>query len=156
MNRNKSEKCEEIMNQYLMLDKGEAVPLKLSLHMLFCKNCRKSVKLLKIAEKASSAPIKLETPYSDESIRAVMNKVSPGTYEKISKKPVSISAWIVSGLIMIVLLLLATVHAQNFQNRDLTLAYSILIAVCVTVYCSAFVIGNIDYFVKKISAGIQL
>lgn len=149
-------KCEENINKYLELDKNEKVPLKLTLHMLFCKKCHSQVRMLVNAEKISSMPIKLQTPITDSSIISVMKKVSPNDYKKLLEEPISLKNWIVSGIIMVLLLFVPAFLTNVVNDRDLSIAYAILIAGCVTIYCSAFIIGNIDFFIKKISAGIQL
>ena len=43
----KIEECNRVMDIYLGLDKGERVPLNVTLHLLTCAKCRKQVKGLK-------------------------------------------------------------------------------------------------------------
>ena len=64
--------CEEIMNSYLLLDKDEKVPLKIFLHLFFCRKCRHQIKMLSYAEKQIAAPLNIQTPITDDSIKNVM------------------------------------------------------------------------------------
>lgn len=151
-----NKKCEEIMTEYISLDKNEHIPLKLSLHFLFCEKCRTQVKMLAAAEKAASAPLKLQVPLTDDSIAGVMNRVAPDAYRRMIEKPISMRRWIVSGISMIALLFVPFLLTDRLNSRNLSIAYSLLIALFVTVYCCVFVFGNIDFFIKKISTKIKL
>ena len=47
--------CEERMNEFLMLDKNERIPLRVTLHLLKCAKCRSEVRLMTMAERVCSA-----------------------------------------------------------------------------------------------------
>lgn len=147
---NKNEKCENFMNQYLMLDKGERVPLKISLHLLGCKKCRMQIKLLKMAEKEISAPLKIETPVTDASIQKVLSEINIDRKDKFYK-PLPFLGWIIGGILMIALLFSSLTPMQDMQSRSLSIWYALTIAGCVTAYCAVFVCSHIDFFIKKIS-----
>ncbi len=146
----KNNKCEDFMNQYLMLDKGERVPLKISLHLLGCKKCREQIKLLKLAEKEISAPLKIETPVTDASIQKVLSQVHVQQKDRFYK-PLPFAGWIIGGILMITFLFSSLLSTQDIQNRSLSIWYALTIAGCVTVYCTVFVCSHIDLFIKKIS-----
>ena len=134
------------MNQYLMLDKGERVPLKISLHLLGCKKCREQIKLLKLAEKEISAPLKIETPVTDASIQKIISQIHVQQKDRFYK-PLPFAGWIIGGILMIALLFSSLFSTQDIQNRSLSIWYALTIAGCVTVYCavrknSGFSIGR--------------
>lgn len=150
MKNDMNDKCEDFMNQYLMLDKGERVPLKLSLHLLGCKKCREQIKLLKLAEKEISAPLKIETPVTDASIQKIISQIHVQQKDRFYK-PLPFAGWIIGGLLMIALLFSSLLSMQDIQNRSLSIWYALTIAGCVTVYSAVFVCSHIDLFIKKLS-----
>lgn len=149
-----TKKCEEIMNSYLLLDKDERVPLKLFMHLVFCRKCRQQIKMLSYAEKQISAPLNIQTPITDASIKNVMLKIAPEVYEKMIQKPISISGWIVGGVVMIALLFFSVFVTKNMHSESISLVYGLLIAALVTGYCALFICSHVDIFVKKISTHI--
>ena len=50
-------KCEKAFDRYLSLDKNQAVPLRVSLHLLCCPVCRTAVRTLTRAERALARPL---------------------------------------------------------------------------------------------------
>lgn len=150
MKNNMNDKCEDFMNQYLMLDKGERVPLKISLHLLGCKKCREQIKLLKLAEKEISAPLKIETPVTDASIQKIISQINVQQKDRFYK-PLPFAGWIIGGVLMIALLFSSLLSMQDIQNRSLSIWYALTIAGCVTVYSAVFVCSHIDLFIKKLS-----
>lgn len=146
--------CEEIMNSYLLLDKDEKVPLKIFLHLFFCRKCRQQIKMLSYAEKQIAAPLNIQTPITDDSIKNVMLKIAPEVYEKMIQKPISISGWIAGGIVMIELLFFSIFITKNMHNESISLVYGLLIAALVTGYCALFICSHVDIFVEKISTHI--
>lgn len=143
-------KCEEMMNEYLMLDKGEKVPLHLTMHILGCKKCRGQIKLMKKAEEKISAPLKILAPVTDESIAKVLEQVSPELKIR-NHKPFPVFGWILGGVIMAALLIFAMNNISDFHNNRLTAYYAYTLAGSISVYCAVFVFSHMDAFVKKIS-----
>lgn len=150
MENKMNNKCEDFLNQYLMLDKGERVPLRISLHLLGCKKCREQIKLLKLAEKEISAPLKIEMPVTDASIQKVLSQVHMPQKDRFYK-PLPFASWIIGGILMIALLFSSLFSTQEMQNRSLSIWYALTIAGCVTAYCAVFVCSHIDLFIKKLS-----
>lgn len=147
---NKLNSCDKVMDTYFGLDKGERVPMDVTLHLLTCKKCRKQVKMIKSAEKISRHPLELSVPINDATIEAVMKKVMPEY--NFGKNPISIGKWIVAGIIMIVFML--TFGLSSYQKADETImiAFYVLFALSVVVYCAVFVGTNMDFFVKLINS----
>lgn len=142
--------CNDVMEAYLGLDKGERIPFGITLHLLACKNCRKQVRLLKQAEKSAVPNPCSQTALDDAAILAVMNKIM--TKSDSQKNPISLSKWIICGIIMILLFVAFSVFAKPGSNHFLTVSTYIELAALVTVYCVLFIRSNLDFFVKKINS----
>lgn len=147
-------KCEEIMNEYLMLDKGEKVPLHLTLHILGCRKCRQQIKMLKLAEQQIAAPLKIQAPITDATIEKILEEVSPEFKDRFYK-PLPIPGWIIGGVIMCALLIFSIWNTSSLQSRKLTCYYAYTLAGCISVYSAVFVISHMDAFVKKLSTVIH-
>lgn len=146
----KNKKCEQIIEKYLQLDKNQRLSTSITLHLLTCKECRNKIRMLSLAEEKIKEPVIYNTIQYD-TIESVMQKISPETYSSVTKKPVSMTKWIVSGIIAIFFLCISVIFAAKFNNSILTLLYTLTSGIAIVTYCFAFVISNIDFFVKKIS-----
>lgn len=131
----KNEKCEKTMDAFLALDKYERIPLSVTLHLLTCKECRNQVHYLTLAEKYASSPVR---PHQLKDM-----------LEKIEAKPVSMTKWIVSGILMIVLMVIFGIFLNKIDRTSFAIIFNVMFGVLVTVYCALFVGMNIEYFVKK-------
>ncbi len=140
--------CNKVMEEYLGLDKGERVPLKVTLHFLTCKNCRTQARLLRSAERSSVPDSCKQTALDDAAILAVMNKISAKNNGK--KNPISLSKWIIGGAAMVVLFIVFSVFEKPGSNHPLTVYTYIELAALITAYCALFIRSNMDFFVKKI------
>lgn len=141
--------CNKIMDKYLMLDKGERVPLEVTLHLITCRECRRQVKILKKAERVAKVPLEIPVDMEDFSIAAVMAQIDPD-FNPSAKNPISIAKWIFGGISMILFML--TFRFSNYfdANKTVMISFYVLFALCVTAYCAMFVGSNMDYFVKLI------
>lgn len=138
--------CNEVMNKYLSLDKGDRVPLDVTLHLITCRDCRRQVKIMKAAEKIAKAPLEIPVGMDDFSIEAVMAKIDPNY--RYTKNPISIAKWIVGGIAMILLMLTFGLSDYCSANKTVMIAFYTLFAACVTAYCALFIGTNMDFFVK--------
>lgn len=146
----KNKKCEQIIEKYLQLDKNQRLPASITLHLLSCKNCRNKIRMLSLAEEKIKEPVQLIT-VQFSTIESVIQKISPETYSAISKKPISLVNWIINGILVILFLGFSVIFATKFNSSSLTFVYTITSVAAIVTYCLAFVISNIDFFVKKIS-----
>lgn len=145
----KEERCEHYMEKFLSLDKGERVPGAVARHLLFCKKCHTSVRLLKVAERQMVAPLTFKVPLNDAVIQSVIQSVAPLKYKHKVTRPFSMVWWAVSGLLMVALCLAPSIITGSVHVRGMALSYGMVISFCITGYCMAFAIGNIDFFVKR-------
>lgn len=155
MNNKKQTNCDNAMSEYLMLDKNQHLPFRLTFHLLKCSECRRKIKMLSEAENHIAAPLKIPCPVTDETIKNVMMSVDPAAYEKFKARPVGLSHWIISGIVMIFMLVLSIYSTSEMQSPSLVLIYGLMIAFCVTLYCTVFVMSNVDFFVKKLSTVVK-
>ncbi len=141
--------CDEVMEKYLMLDKGERVPIDITLHLITCKKCRKQIRMMKAAEKTSKGPLSIPVAMNDFSIEAVMAKIDPNY--SYSKNPISITKWIFGGVAMILFMLAFGLSNYCGASKAIVISFYTLFAGCVTAYCAMFVGTNMDFFVKLIN-----
>ena len=147
----KSNKCETILNDYISLDRGEAVPLKIWTHLLLCKKCRSEVRLLTLADKACVTPLTIEREPDQSLAVAIMLGMQndPECENLFIPKEVSLKNWIISGIIMILTMIFFTINSYS-QNTDIALPAYLVFAVFITGYCALFVASNLDFFIKKL------
>ena len=150
-------KCEEAMEKFMLLDKDEHIPLKITAHLLCCKKCRTQVRLLTKAEQITAQPLKIQTPLTDNSLQKLMervNKLNP-TWQKDKSvpNPITMKGWVISGLLMIILMLTFGLFTPR-EDSTLMIAFYLVFAAIITAYCAVFIGSNIDFFVKKISTNV--
>ena len=129
----KTETCEKNMDRFLMLDKHERIPLGVTAHLLTCKKCRSQVHYLTLAEKYASEPI----------YTTIKEK-----FENMDVEPVSMTKWIVWGLIMLVMLAGFGIFLNRIDHA--AIFFHVIFGVLITAYCTLFVATNMDFFIKKI------
>lgn len=146
--------CEKAMTRYLSLDRGARVPFSVSRHLMACAKCRRNIAALKMAERAASAPLSVPIPVTDEAVNAVIAKAAlPAKPRKMWPGPMVMPSWIIVGILMLLSMAVFVLKTGGLSSeQDLTVA--IVFAIVVTLYCVAFVTGNIDYFVKKTGVGL--
>lgn len=144
----KKDAYEELMNEYLELDKDERIPLSLSFRLLFSKKCRAHIRLMSKAEKLMSEPLKIQVPLSDASVEAVLCKINPDFNSQ--KNPIPLSRWIAAGVLMLAFMTFFGILTRGDSAQIMAAPFYLLFAVAVSIYCAFFVGCNMDFFVKKI------
>ncbi|HOE09781.1 MAG TPA: hypothetical protein PLV89_13045 [Treponemataceae bacterium] len=138
------------MHDYLLLDRHEHVPLKITAHLLACKKCRTEVRLLTIADKACTKPLSIPVPITSDSITSIMKAVIPNyTVEEPVFNKVSLKRWVISGLVMIFAMLFFGINSYS-QNSQIAVSVYLVFAAVITAYLALFVAGNMDFFIKKL------
>lgn len=138
------------MERFMELDKNERLPLYITLHLILCRECRTSVRMLTLAEKQAAQPLAEYVTVDSAFMQAVLAKVSPITQE--TAVPVTMKRWVVSGILMIAALFFFPVfsYMRLPDSELLTVSFYLLFGCAVAVYCIIFVGGNMDFFVKQI------
>lgn len=127
-------RCERVMAEFLALDKGEALPMRLSLHIIGCSRCRTEVRRLSLAERLAARPLK--------------------ECDARAGKPVSMTQWVVAGALMTLLLVIFGIASSN-RGTELQLGLYIVYGLALCGYCALFVAKNLDFFIKKIGGGTR-
>lgn len=138
--------CEQYMEQYLALDKGQRVPLSLSVHLLSCRKCREEIRGLVRAEKIASAPVKAPVNLEADSIRRVIDSID--TTYAAKKKNYPMVNWIIAGVVLVGALIVFAVLLNPAKVLSFTL--SMIFALLITGWVMAFVATNLDFFVKRV------
>lgn len=128
---NTKEKCQQYMTDYLYLDKNQLLPVKLTIHLFTCSNCRKQVKTLNHAQK----------------IAGKTSKIKNQRYIDFPK--ITLPLWIITGILLILTMITAGI-TFDFTNSHIKMFFSILFAAAITSYCALFIGTNLDFFVKQI------
>lgn len=146
----KTEKCEKYMNQFLMLDKRQTLPLELCIHLLCCKKCRTQVRLMELAEKKISEPLFIPVPFSDSSLVHTMKRIDPD-FDPQDICPVSFSKWIIAGICLILAFVIFTLsNTAPIISDGMAVAVYTVFGISITLYCALFIFSNLDFFVKKV------
>jgi hypothetical protein len=140
--------CDEMMDIFFSLDKNERYPLRLTLHLLSCAQCRTQVRLCTLAEKICAEP--LARPADEADVMRLMARVRQHMPEQSDTSPISLRRWIVSGVTMILAMMLFAVISPKSSGNYLQLAFYLVFAGAVTAYCAIFIASNMDFFIKKI------
>jgi hypothetical protein len=142
-----------MMDVFFALDKRERLPLRLTVHLLFCKECRTAVRLCTLAEKAAARPLFQDGEIAD--VAAIMEKVR-AVYPIVGNDHpfISLRRWIVLGVVMILAMIFVsflTLGGSAPGSNALALQFSsyIVFGGMIAVYCAFFVGSNMDFFVKQ-------
>jgi hypothetical protein len=141
------QQCNDAMEKFFALDKNERLPIPLTLHILLCQDCRKTVRALYLAEKQL-----LRENRSEESItEALLWEISRRLdITKMEIKPISMGKWVAGGLAVIATILLSVIFTGTLvTDTSLLAAIYLTMGFVLTLYCGLFVAGNIDFFVKQ-------
>lgn len=140
--------CEECMDTYLSLDKGEKIPRAVTRHLLTCPKCREEIKAISRAEKIAAGPLTINSPVSSQSINESLRKIGPECIP--GQKKLSLVAWILYAIGFFAAIL---VFCTFFTSLEvLTFNFSFAFAICIIVYITVMIYMNMDIFVKKINS----
>jgi len=142
------EKCSIVMDKFLELDKNDKIPLNLTLHFLVCKKCRTQVRLMTVANKVCTEPLKMPLSDNDRAIELLMKKID-SEYDSQTYH-ISMRRWIVSGIIMILAMLVFLFSRSFLSSEALDFAFFFIFSSVISAYCAIFVGSNMDFFIKKI------
>ncbi len=147
-----NEKCQKYLDEYLSLEKGERVPFKTALHILSCAECRHVIKSLTKAEKIATEPLNISSPLTSDSITKAVQSVNPKYKPKTNRIP--FAQWIFTGLTFIACILIYVIFSKCIPSI-INLNVSLCFAGVIVLYCTFFVINNMDIFIKKIGAKLE-
>lgn len=149
--------CKKAMDRYLALDKNEAVPIGVTLHLIACRDCRTAVRHLTEAEVLLARPLGHESVAVDPAIAGALARIAAAgaAYpDVLGKNPVSLLKWFVVGSLLAAGFATVPFSFVGSWTRDVfggayVVPLSIVCGLAVTAYCGLFVGTNIDFFVKR-------
>ena len=140
----------DYMETFYSLDKHERLPLKISLHLLFCKECRTKVRNLTTAEKLLLKNALSKSEDSSKTATYVLNAISKTSLNYHEKKT-SLRKWALSGTgllaCFLIIIPLLIIKGQDF----LSLVSTISLSAVLCIWCFLFVGNNMDFFIKMSS-----
>lgn len=141
------QQCNAAMEKFFALDKHEKLPLSLTFHILLCPTCRNTVRLLSLAEKGLVRENLSGEPITEATLWDISHRLD---ITKMDIKPISMGKWIAGGLAVIATILLSVIFTGTLvSDAFLLTAIYLTMGSLITLYCSLFVAGNIDFFVKQ-------
>ena len=143
-----NKRCTAVLDMFCALDKNEHLPLRVTLHLLFCRTCRTQVRMMTLAEKAAAAPFAA----APDSAAPIMEKIQSAEYVAAHKTVpvVSLKNWYAGGALMMMCLFIFSVFSRDLSGNFIIIGFYLVFAVAVFVYCILFISSNIDFFIKKI------
>ncbi len=142
-------RCGAVMTKFMALDIKDRLPLDVTVHLLFCRQCRTQVRLLTLAERQAARPVCDPVPLDDELLQRIVSNLGLG--DGSQTKHVSMKKWVVAGILMIAaLMVFPLVNISAAGSSILTIAFYIFFGCAVTVYCALFIGSNMDFFVKQV------
>ncbi len=139
--------CDQYIEEYLSLDKGQQVPLHVTLHLLGCPHCRAEVRMLSRAERLSSRRLSSPSPLEDESISTVLRRIDAPRAQP--RHSVSVVPWLVTGIILTLALLLVHVALHGRSGGILSFSVDAAGAAVITAYIAICIGANLDFFIKR-------
>lgn len=140
------EKCNEMMDSYIGLEKGDKVPAAITWHLLTCKKCRKEVHTLNHAKKLVTKPLHEHPPVEADSITDIMKKLDKNYAPK--KHSVPLIYWIIIGIILIIALVAMCLVVSKVSLKIFRFILIITITGSIVTYAMLFVGYHIDLFIK--------
>ena len=142
-------KCKKRIENFMELDRGEAIPLTLRLHILFCKECRDEIFSLRKAfdSVTGKTPYKIPRDMSD----LVMKRIEFIEIEYAHN--VSNVKWLSGGIMIFAGLVLISFSEWagwlgSYMHGYFEGPLYIVMGLGLTVYCSLFVGTHLEYLKK--------
>ena len=152
----KKDTCTAVMDRFLALDKGEALPPAVKLHSIHCTKCRTLIKSLAAAENLGAETFSAITPKDDPAVARIMSAI-PAT-AITSEEPVqiiSLKRWIWSGCVLVAAVLLFGTFSTADGGAKLQILLNLCFALFIAGYCAFFVGSNLNFFTKKIQTALE-
>lgn len=150
-------KCNEIMEEYLHVERYERLPLHIVFHLLHCKKCRNNIRCMTVATHFSSNKIMKRAVKTNPLYIRTMQQIMAINNENAIKKSkftfLILSLWAVIGTLMLAIFLvvpstkLGLIFMQAFGSR-FTLQFLFTVVSFLTTCTIIFIANNLKFFVK--------
>lgn len=139
--------CKNFMDNYMLLDKNQVLPLNMIIHLLFCEECRTIVRKFSKAEKLT---FQVEQKKCRQTCENSINNFE--ILQKIFKDDMKIHKvhlynWIFIGIILLICMVFCSIILNRFIPQ-MQNVWFVFIATVICTYCVIFVGMNMDFFVK--------
>ena len=139
--------CENFMEKYLLLDKNEFLPLNMTVHLLFCNECRTVVRKFSKAEKLTAQMEQRECKINYENSINNFEILQKILKDDIKIHKVHLYNWIFIGIILLICMVFCSIILNRFIPQ-MQNVWFVFIATVICTYCVIFVGMNMDFFVK--------
>lgn len=145
--------CKKAMEKYFKLDKNKSLPFWLCIHILLCKNCRKSISKM---EKLQSLKWASFTSTTESKITGkIMTEINRLDFQNPKKESTGFIFFIITIIFSVLpFVILPNLKIGKTLIKTLgiffTLPLGILCASIVSIISAIFVIKNTRYFVKHL------
>ncbi len=150
-------KCDELMEEYLHIERYERLPLHMAFHLLHCKKCRDNIRNMTLAthfsyNKIMQRPTKTNTLY----IRTMQQIMATSTKKVIKKSNFTfliLTLWSIIGTTMLAIFLvvpstkIGIKAIQAFGSR-FTLQFLFTVVSFLTICTIIFIANNLRFLVK--------
>lgn len=150
-------KCDEIMEEYLRVERYERLPLRMVFHLLYCKKCRDNIKAMTLATHFSSDKIMRKASKTNllymKTMQQIMESGNVPLVKKSSFALLSLSLWGVIGSAMLAIFLvipstkIGIRFIETFGNY-FTLQFLFTVVSFLTICTIIFIARNLNFFVK--------
>ena len=150
-------KCDEIMEEYLRIERYERLPLRMVFHLLYCKKCRDNIKVMTLATHFSSDKIMRKASKTNllymKTMQQIMESGNVPLVKKSSFALLSLSLWGVIGSAMLAIFLvipstkIGIRFIEAFGNY-FTLQFLFTVVSFLTICTIIFIARNLNFFVK--------
>lgn len=152
-------KCEKVLDEYCKLDKGESLPINISMHIIMCPRCKEIISQMHNIYELESFNFNASanTNEKKELIQKTMQKINilNDAKPKIQKSQKGEFTFFIIIMIFCVLpfIILPTLNTGRFLIEILgvffVLPLGLLCAFVVSLICAIFIIRNTKYFIKR-------
>ena len=152
--------CDAFFDRYLLLDKGESLPVGLRLHLVCCASCRHAVCRMAAAENMQRRIVRTPLAADERMLNATMNALSMLNKQTVpaagQKKNATLFPWLVVGTFLIlgfILLPVCGIGPIGLSPFDdsFWVPFALLCAGSVIAYSAVFMAKNLVFFTEKLT-----
>ena len=152
--------CDTFFDRYLLLDKGESLPVGLRLHLVCCASCRHAVCRMAAAENMQRRIVRTPLAADERMLNATMNALSMLNKQTVpaarQKKNATLFSWLVVGTFLIlgfILLPVCGIGPIGLSPFDdsFWVPFALLCAGSVIAYSAVFMAKNLVFFTEKLT-----
>ena len=150
-------KCNELMEEYLHIERYERLPFHMFFHLLHCKNCRDNIRNMTLATHFSYDRVMQKTSKTNLLYIRTMQQIMPSKNKQAIKKTnfsiLIFSLWGIIGSAMLTIFLVVPstrigIRFMQFFGSYFTLQFLFTVVSFLTICTIIFIANNLNFFVK--------